>query len=131
MILRDYQTQAVLSSLREFESVGSTLVVCPTGTGKMLIGAEVIRLFKARPNETNDLNAVLFIAHREELLHQAERTIKAHAGSECEYELGASRASEIFPADVLLASVQTLISGRKDTRRMTKFSPIQLWADCD
>ncbi len=88
----------------------------------MLIGAEVIRRHAAA-NNNGDRNAVLFIAHREELLHQAKRTITAHAGLECEYELGNAHASEIFPADVLLASVQTLISGRKNTRRMIKFSP--------
>jgi superfamily II DNA or RNA helicase len=56
-------------------------------------------------------------------LTQAQRTIEAHAGLECEYELGERKASEIFPAPVLLASVQTLCSGRNGARRMHKFSP--------
>jgi superfamily II DNA or RNA helicase len=37
--------------------------------------------------------------------------------------MGENHASEIFPADVLLASVQTLTSGRNGARRMHKFSP--------
>ena len=53
--------------------------VLPTGTGKMLIGAEIIR----RAAETVSNGAVspaLFIAHREELLHQAQRTSESSPG---------------------------------------------------
>jgi superfamily II DNA or RNA helicase len=107
---------------RDFESVQSTLAVLPTGTGKLLIGTEAMRRFKAQYTG-EDRNAIMFVCHREELLHQAERTIKHHAKLDCEYELGNSHASEIFPADVLLASVQTLTSGRNGARRMHKFSP--------
>jgi superfamily II DNA or RNA helicase len=88
----------------------------------MLIGADTIRRHAAG-NNGDDRNATLFIAHREELLTQAERTIKAHTGLDCEYELGNARSSEMYPADVLLASVQTLTSGRNGARRMHKFSP--------
>jgi superfamily II DNA or RNA helicase len=55
--------------------------VLPTGTGKMLIGAEIIR----RAAETASNGAVspaLFIAHREELLHQAQRTLGIITGAE-------------------------------------------------
>jgi superfamily II DNA or RNA helicase len=117
MILRDYQTQAVDSVLRDFQSVQSTLCCLPTGTGKSLIFAEVVRQLNAGDS------AAIVIAHRQELLTQAQRTIEAHAGLECEYELGERKASEIFPAPVLLASVQTLCSGRNGARRMHKFSP--------
>lgn len=117
MNLRDYQTQAVDSILRDFQSVQSTLVCCPTGTGKSAIFAEVIRQLN------NGDSGAIVIAHRQELLTQAQRTIEAHAGLECEYELGERKASEIFPSPVLLASVQTLCSGRNGSRRMHKFSP--------
>lgn len=119
MILRDYQEQAVQSVLREFETVNSTLCAMPTGTGKMLVGAEVIR----RTLAANGDCAAMFLAHRKELLTQAQRTIEDHAGLTCEFELADSHASEIFPADVCLASVQTLISGRNGARRVHKFSP--------
>jgi superfamily II DNA or RNA helicase len=115
--LRSYQTQAVDAVLRDFQSVQSTLVCCPTGTGKSLIFAEVVRRLN------NGDSAAIVIAHRQELLNQAQRTIEAHAGLDCEYELGERKASEIFPAPVLLASVQTLCSGRNGARRMHKFSP--------
>jgi superfamily II DNA or RNA helicase len=117
MVLRSYQTQAVDSVLRDFQSVQSTLCCLPTGTGKSLIFAEVVRQLN------NGDSAAIVIAHRQELLTQAQRTIEAHAGLECEYELGERKASEIFPAPVLLASVQTLCSGRNGARRMHKFSP--------
>jgi superfamily II DNA or RNA helicase len=117
MILRSYQTQAVDAVLRDFQSVQSTLCCLPTGTGKSLIFAEVVRQLN------NGDSAAIVIAHRQELLTQAQRTIEAHAGLDCEYELGERKASEIFPAPVLLASVQTLCSGRNGARRMHKFSP--------
>ena len=121
MILRDYQEQAVASVLREFETVKSTLVTLPTGAGKMLVGTEVARRMLA--SASGESGGVLFLAHRKEILSQAHKTFEAHAGVRCEYELGDRHASEIFPADVVVASVQTLIAGRNGTRRMHKFSP--------
>jgi superfamily II DNA or RNA helicase len=117
MKLRSYQVEAVDAIMRDFETVQSTLAVSPTGTGKSAIFAEVIKRMGSRDN------AVLLICHREELLNQAQRTIEAHTGLECEFELGDKHASEIFPAPVLLASVQTMTSGRNGSRRMHKFSP--------
>lgn len=117
MNLRSYQTQAVDAVLRDFQSVQSTLCCLPTGTGKSAIFSEVIR-------QLNDGDSgAIVIAHRQELLTQAQRTIEQHTGLECEYELGDRKASEIFPSPVLLASVQTLCSGRNGSRRMHKFSP--------
>jgi superfamily II DNA or RNA helicase len=115
--LRDYQTAAVDSALRDFETVQSSLIVMPTGTGKSPTFAEIIKRLV-----TSDAGAIV-LAHREELLTQAQRTIEAHTGLQCEYELGDRHASEIFPAPVLLASVQTMTSGRNGSRRMHKFSP--------
>lgn len=115
MKLRDYQQSAVESILRDFQSVQSTLAVLPTGTGKTVVIAEVVRRLAKE--------SAVILAHREELLNQAHRTIEAHTGLECEFELGERHASEIFPAPVLLASVQTMTSGRNGARRMHKFSP--------
>jgi superfamily II DNA or RNA helicase len=114
VILRDYQLQACDSIMRDFETVSSTLAVLPTGTGKTGVAAEVIKRTEG---------ATLFLAHREELLSQARKTIEAHCGCETELELAGARASEMYPAPVLLASVQTMTSGRNGARRMHKFSP--------
>lgn len=120
-VARDYQVQAVDCIQREFETVNSTLCVMPTGTGKTFVAAELIRRFQ---NSTNvESPSVIMVAHREELLTQARKTIEAHCGVECEFELANARASEMYPAPVLLASVQTMTSGRNGARRMHKFSP--------
>jgi superfamily II DNA or RNA helicase len=115
VILRDYQEAAVEAVLREFERVQSTLVQLPTGCGKTLVAAEVVRRYAP--------NASVFLSHRKEIIRQSQITLERHGGTQCETEQGDSRASEIFPADCLLASVQTMVSGRKDARRMHKFSP--------
>jgi superfamily II DNA or RNA helicase len=122
MVLRDYQTQAADAVLREFETCASTLVCLPTGAGKTVTAAEVIRrTISNAPNGA--ITSVIFIAHREELLTQARKCIEKHCGVECEMELAGARASEMYPAPVLLASVQTMCSGRNGARRMHKFSP--------
>lgn len=90
----------------------------PTGTGKTLVAAEVIRRMLTKEMAASGQFSCLFLAHREELLNQARATIEQHCQTECELELGHQRASEKFPADVLLASVQTMISGRNGSRRM-------------
>lgn len=41
--LRPYQRDAVESVFNEWDQVQSTLVVCPTGTGKSVIFSEVMR----------------------------------------------------------------------------------------
>jgi len=41
--LRPYQEEAVGAVFREWGNVASTLVVCPTGTGKSVIFSEVMR----------------------------------------------------------------------------------------
>jgi superfamily II DNA or RNA helicase len=122
MVLRDYQTQAADAVLREFETCASTLVCLPTGAGKTVTAAEVIRrTISNAPNGA--ITSVIFIAHREELLTQARKCIEKHCGVECEMELAGARASEMYPAPVLLASVQTMCSGRNGARRMHKFRP--------
>ena len=62
-VLRPYQEEAVVASLRELDSVQSTFVVMPTGSGKSLIFTEIA---KRRPKDR-----ILFLAHRDELLQQA------------------------------------------------------------
>lgn len=59
---RPYQEAAIVASLRELETVQSTIVVMATGTGKSVVFTEIAR---RRPNDR-----VLFLAHKDELLRQ-------------------------------------------------------------
>lgn len=61
-VLRDYQTQAVESSLAHFRNTDDpAVIVLPTGAGKSLVIAELSRLAKGR---------VLCLAHVKELVEQ-------------------------------------------------------------
>ena len=42
-VLRPYQEEAVVASLRELDNVQSTFVVMPTGSGKSLIFTEIAK----------------------------------------------------------------------------------------
>lgn len=115
--LRDYQSRAVESVIREWESVRSTLFVAATGTGKTTVFTEII--CRMRPART------LILAHREELIFQAKRRIQEQGELECQIEMADQSASThfLFKSPVIAATVQTLISGRGDYRRMQRFNP--------
>lgn len=116
--LRSYQSRAVESVLREWESTSSTLLVQPTGSGKTTVFTEIIR--RMRPARA------LILAHREELIFQAKRRIEDQGGLECQIEMADQSASThfMFKAPVIAATVQTLISGIGDRRRMHRFNPL-------
>lgn len=115
-VLRDYQITAVESCLREWQDKTSTLLVLPTGTGKTVTAAEIVKHFQ--PKRT------LFLAHREELIFQGARTISTHANVDCEYEMAEFWAgSNLFNGmPVVISTVQTQIAG-KNGGRMTRFDP--------
>ena len=67
---RPYQLEAVDAVFREFESVDSTMLVMATGTGKTVTFGEVVRRWiEGCPGR------VLILAHRRELIDQADRTL--------------------------------------------------------
>lgn len=72
MQLRDYQ-EAAVTSATEFLAKGiNPLVIAPTGAGKTVIASEIMRRWQvANPGKT-----VIFVAHRMELLIQAEKTME-------------------------------------------------------
>lgn len=116
--LRDYQVDAADGVLREWEDNRSTLLVLPTGMGKTVVFAEIIR--RRQPGRA------LVIAHREELIWQARERIHATTGLECEVEMGELRTSATLfeRAPVIIATVQTLNAGKGDgLKRMGKFKP--------
>lgn len=115
--LRPYQARAVENIFREWESVRSTLYVAATGTGKTTTFGAVVE--QVRPART------LILAHREELIFQASKRIREQVGLECQIEMADYVASTHFlhKAPVVAATIQTLISGSGDTRRMHRFKP--------
>lgn len=116
---RDYQEKAVVSILGEFIEHDSTLVCCPTGTGKTVIFAELIR--RLIPQRT------MVLAHREELITQAKRKIDEIASVECEIEMAnfSARDNALWSTPVIVSTVQTQGSGATGAERMRRFNPME------
>ena len=117
MILRPYQSAAAEAIFKEWQDNDSTLVVMPTGGGKTILFADVIRrVFPRR---------ALVIAHREELIFQARDKIQRVTGLHADVEMGEYRADGgLFEsARVVVSTIQTQCSGGDGGGRMAKFDP--------
>lgn len=121
MILRDYQRTASDSILREWQEVDSTLAVFPTGCGKTILFADIVR--RSFPRRA------MVLAHREELIWQARDKIQRATGLSCEVEMGDYRAQmdgQMFSrASVVVSTIQTQCAGGDGGGRMAKFDPMQ------
>ena len=117
MILRPYQSAASDAIFVEWQEHNSTLVVIPTGGGKTVLFADVIRrVFPRR---------ALVLAHREELIFQARDKIQRVTGLRADVEMGEYSADGgLFEAArVVVSTIQTQCSGGDGGGRMTKFDP--------
>ena len=100
MQLRDYQTEAIAAVLKARKSGVRRMVVClPTGSGKTVIFSELARMARRQ---------VLVIAHREELLSQAQNKLQAAVGPS--RIVAIERAEQRAPADarIIVCSVRSL-----------------------
>lgn len=104
IIARPYQQEAIDAAFREWQTVNSTLIVLPTGTGKSVVFAKILKRWLEGPH----FGKVMILAHRKELIAQAKGHAIA-AGATCEIEMASDYAGK---ADVVAASVQTLNAGR-------------------
>lgn len=114
--LRPYQRDAIEQTCRAFFSGGinRSLVHKPTGTGKTVMFAalptwpELSAWLEGFEREGSKQGAtMLVIAHRDELLRQAQEKIqRANPGKVVTIEQGELRASRY--SDVVIASIQTL-----------------------
>jgi superfamily II DNA or RNA helicase len=123
MRLRSYQDQAVGAVMREWQEKDSTLLVLPTGTGKTVCFADLIRRIQPR--------RVMVLAHREELIFQAQKKINQVTGLDVQVEMGEFRADLHGLAGappVIVSTIQTHCSGGDGGGRMTKFDPMQFGA---
>lgn len=114
---RPYQETAVTAVYKEWEEAQSTLVVMPTGTGKTVMFAEVIR--RKQPDRS------MVLAHREELIWQARDKIEKMTGLDCDIEMADYKASQgtWFHRPVVISTIQSQIAGRNGYHRMSKFKP--------
>lgn len=117
MILRGYQGDAQDCVFKEWEEKTSTLVVLPTGTGKTILFASIIK--QVQPKRA------MVIAHREELIFQAREKIERFAGVDCEIEMAEmAAATNLFQREqVVVSTVQTQCSGNGEWSRMKRFNP--------
>jgi len=115
--LRPYQVD-VIDRLRGAVSAGHRriLLVAPTGSGKTVIGSEIIK------NAVERDHRVLFLAHRRELVSQASEKLYS-IGIGAGIVLAGLTASPDWPAQI--ASIQTL-HARAVRRRKIDLPPADL-----
>lgn len=117
---RPYQQQAIDSAKEFFDGGGrSSLIVCPTGTGKTVIFAHLADHFVGK-------GRVMVLAHREELLDQAKEKLNRIVGYDVSVERAENWSNEgMFKSRVVVSSVQTQNAGTKKRNggRMMRFNP--------
>ena len=116
--LRPYQNDCIQASLKDFtEGYNRIVVNLPTGYGKTVIFSHLI----SRLPSSQGRKKVLVLAHRTELLAQAQEKIEQHCpGLNVDIEAGNQRAHPVT-SDVVLGSVATL--GRANSTRLSRFNP--------
>jgi len=115
MKMRDYQRQSIANICEEWEKVGKTLLVLPTGCGKTIVASNLAK------KQITEGKRVLFLAHRGELLTQAaDKMLKATGIASAREQ--AEESCLKGPARwcrFVVGSVQTLMR----TKRLEGFAP--------
>ena len=106
--LRDYQIDSFNGINSSFERCNKSLLILPTGTGKTVVFAEIVKQF------TQNKGRCLVLAHRDELINQAYDKIKLQAGIIPCIEKADKKA--YMDSQCVIASVLTL-----NKKRITKF----------
>lgn len=108
MELRKYQRDAIDALVHAWknESLSRSAMIASTGSGKTVTFAHLIREVRRK----HGIAKVLVIAHRDELLAQAQTTIRAVAPHlhTVIMDGGSTTRGELARADVVIAGVQTL-----------------------
>ena len=119
MRLRDYQEAAADGVFAAWADHVSALAVLPTGLGKTVLFAEIIRRMHERGARA------MVLAHREELITQAADKIQRVTGLEAQIEMGEYHVQPYFGQmpPVVVSTVQTHCAGGDGAGRMSKFYP--------
>jgi superfamily II DNA or RNA helicase len=122
MKLRPYQNKASDCVIAAWQDGAcSALVVMPTGAGKTILFADIIR--RKLPGRT------MVLSHRQELTWQARDKIKRVTGLEVDVEMGEYKSAQdgslFHPrAQVIVSTIQTHTAGGDGGGRMGKFDPM-------
>jgi len=126
IVLRDYQQKATDRVFEEWQGgAKTTLLVLPTGTGKTVVAAHVIK-------EKMKEGRIMVVAHREELIRQAVASISQICNCYPDIEMADYWADQNGKAKVVVSTIQTQVSGQRGEGRMTRFNPDEfslLWID--
>lgn len=118
---RPYQKEAEDATINVWkEGKRKALVVMPTGTGKTILFASIIRRTFPR--------RAMVLAHRQELVWQAREKIKKVTGLTVDVEMGEYKAqleAGLFhpKSSVIVSSIQTQTSGGDGGGRLGRFDP--------
>ncbi len=120
--LRPYQTAALERVRAEFsQGKRSVVVVSPTGSGKTVMMAEIVRRARERGAR------VLLVVHRRELAKQALKHLWQHGVEHVRVLLG-GRSIGPMDAPVVVATVQTITSEKWFPHRPA--ADLVLWDEC-
>ena len=137
MKLRPYQQAAVDAIFKAWQKCTSALVVIPTGCGKTIVFASVIKRLltdsscsRSATTERPPNPRVIVLAHREELITQARDKIMTVTDADVQIEMADFHVTEYFgqKADVIVSTVQTQNAGPARAKRMNNFDPSEFAA---
>ena len=115
--MRPYQLEAADAAFDAWADNQCTLMVMPTGTGKTIVFGHIIMRQRLR-------GRTMVIAHRQELVYQAQAKIHSITGERPEVEMAGEWADQrTHQPNVIVASKDTLIAGRLKEGRMSRFDP--------
>ncbi len=116
MTMRPYQVECVDACFESWRDYDALMVVLATGMGKTVCAADIINRWPVQ------CGRILFIAHMQELIFQAQDKIGLHTEERPSIEMGIHRESTdghdlLDRSKCLVASIQTM------NKRMQKFDP--------
>ena len=113
---RPYQQEAIDGIHEQFKDNSSTLLVLATGLGKTIC-------FCSLAGEYMEHGRVMILAHRAELVYQAQEKLSMVTGIDADIEMGDQHTSDWFKSGCVISTIQTQIAGMAGKGRMTKFDP--------